>query len=109
MGKASIQVMQFSQVFFTYFYLHLLITSLIQNSTRFSKAFINIDARTTEQLYEQNARNVVASNGNNNIDKPYSICNLCKMTEREYGSYKMINEVFMPIMLIAISHQEKLQ
>lgn len=53
-SKASILVMQYLQAFFIHFYFYFLITSLIQNATRFPKVFIDSDTRLIEQLYKQN-------------------------------------------------------
>lgn len=103
-SKASILVMQTLQALYTHFYLYSLITSLNQNFTRFFKAFINVDAKTTKQLYERNAKNVVASDCNNNVGQPYTICDLCKMTRVEYESYEMIGKASMLILLIRISY-----
>lgn len=63
----------------------------------------------TEQLYEQNARDVVSSNCNNNVSRLYSICDIYKMTKRSYKSHETIDKACMSVMLITISHLERLQ
>lgn len=75
-GKTFILVMQSLQTFFIYFYVYLLITDLIQNFTRFPKAFIDINTKITKRLYKQNVKSIIASNYNNNIGQLYYIYDL---------------------------------
>lgn len=41
---------------------------------RFLEVFINVHVKIIEQLYEQNARNVVTRNYKNNVGQLYYIC-----------------------------------
>ncbi len=68
-----------------------------------------INIKTTKQLHEQNIKNVITNNRNVNIDWPYYICNLCKIIEEGNKSYKRIDILFIPVILIVISYQEKVQ
>ncbi len=61
------------------------------------------------QLYEQNMRNIVASNCNNNIGQLYTIDDPCKIAKRRYKLHEIIGKASIPVMLITISYQEKLQ
>lgn len=81
---------------------------MIQNPIKFFNAFINVNTRTIKQLYKQNAKNVVASNYNNNIGWLYIICDPCKITKKGYRSYKIIDKVTMPVILITIFYQKRL-
>lgn len=82
---------------------------MIQNPTRFAKAFIAIDIRKIKQLCEWNNKNIIANNCNANVGQLYYICNWCKITNREYGLHETTGKTSMLVMLIAIFHQERMQ